>query len=355
MFASRPYRVRIVALSTELTLLETIPDSLYAELADLSDVTVFHTRGWHRLLQRSLSWPVHALVGRGSGGSLTFFLPFVTKRRMGRKINVCLPLSHEIGPAHAAALELQDIKPQVALWPLEIHAATALKGMVPASHHLVTRLDLRGIDEETTLWKRLHSAKRRRIAAAEREGVRTYFSDSVADYARFEELQVITRRRQGAPGYPPDFFAVMAEELAPSGASRLFLAEHGGRLLGGVIFLHHGTAALYAYGASVTDRDALRIGVNQAVMWEAIRAAWKDQCHQVDFGSTPQGQTELLRYKEQFGGVSQPLIHCYGSASGLPFDTPQDGALARVGGVVLRHTPLPLFKLVSPILLKLVI
>ncbi len=335
--------------------IDRISDRLYAELVGLEGVTVFHSAPWHRLLRQVFAWQVHAIVGHDDNGQLLFFLPFVAKRRLGRRINVCLPLSHSIGPAYHRTLDLAQIAVKDLLWPVEIHANVPLQGAVHTAHHLVTLLTLSSFPDQLALLKSFHSAKRRKIAAAEREGVRVFLASSAADYDKFRELQSHTRHRQGAPDYPASFFPTVFSELASADIARLYLADVDGVIAAGVIVLRHHDTVLYAYGASLGQDALLRKGVNQAVMWGAIKDAWADGYRVFDFGSTPAGQSELLRYKEQFGGGSCELVHTFGSPSGVPLDTPQDGVLAQLGGAVLRRMPLRLFSQLSPLLLRAVV
>ncbi len=344
-----------VELTLELKTYDQVPETLYGELYGLSGVTVFHQQAWHNFLQRVFGWKIRCIVGRDEMNRLVFFLPYVRKFRVGSIVNVCLPFGHDIGPAYSPRVNLMSVDLQSLVWPLEVHADVPLKGLRHISHHYVTALDLSAAKDEATLLRSFHPDKRRRIAIAERSGVHVFKTKEERDFAAFAELQSITRKRQGAPNYPIGFFTAMAEELGSAGMAELFLAKWQGRIVAGVIYLRYGTYALYGYGASVNEREILRTGANQAVMWAAIRHMWEAGCSVVDFGSTPKGQGELLRYKEQFGGVSRELVHSYGSSSGTPMDTPQDGILARLGGVVLKKTPMPLFKAWSPILLRMVV
>ena len=117
--------------------IERLDDPVYEKLDQLEGVTLYHERPWHRLLERTFDWRVQALVDYDRDGGLTLFLPFVEKRRLGRKIHVSLPLSHRIGPAFKPGYHFRF--PDW-LTPFEAHAD--LPGLQPHTEHVVTELEL---------------------------------------------------------------------------------------------------------------------------------------------------------------------------------------------------------------------
>lgn len=323
--------------------LNKLDDHVYTQLDELDGVTLYHGRPWHRVLERAFGWRVQALVDYDCGGRLALFLPFVEKRRLGRKVRVSLPLSHSIGPATKPGYRFSF---PVWLAPFEIHANVA--GMATASPNVVTELDLSRFHKTEELLATFHPSQiQRRLRKAECLELRSSSDHEL--FEAFAELQARTRRRQGAPTYPKRFFPIMAEELGH--VARCHIAKHQGRTVTGIVFIHCGETALYGYGASSDDLEHRKLGANQLAMWSAIREAFEAGCTLIDFGSSPVNQESLWRYKERWGGVTRPLVHSY---IGLE-PVAQHGPLAQFGGAVLKQMPIPVFKALSPALLKAVV
>jgi lipid II:glycine glycyltransferase (peptidoglycan interpeptide bridge formation enzyme) len=104
------------------------------------------------------------------------------------------------------------------------------------------------------------------------------------------------------------------EDSPPGLETRLYLAEHGGDLLAGIVTLFRGTSAVYLYGAS-SDRKR-NLMAPYALQWAAMGDAKRAGCLAYDlFGISPDGDPShpmagLYRFKTGFGGR---IIHRPGS------------------------------------------
>lgn len=331
-----------------------VSTSVYAALDHLVGVTVFHTAEWHRVLSEAFGWRVSGVTLHDPTGAVCGFLPYVRKRRMGRPLNVSLPLSHDVGLAHREELDVAGVELPMTLRPLDLHADQAFPGTRAIAEHWITELDLDGTTPDSVV-QQFEGDVRRRLRVAERSGVEVEVRDDLAAFVEFDRLQCLTRRRQGAPTYPKRFFPSLARNMAARGMAVAHLVKVHERVVAGVVFFLHAERAIYAYGASVPDRELWRLGINQVAMVNAIRHAMARGCTSVDFGSSPMSQPALREYKETFGGVSRPLVHrVIDDDSGRRLDVRQDGRLAALGGLVLRRLPLPAFRALSPPLLRMV-
>lgn len=334
---------------------DQVPDECYASLGHWGDHTVFHSRGWHRVLTRAFGWKVRARVIVDQGGVLRGFLPYVRKRRLGRLVHVSLPLSHRAGIVGEAGLPLADLDLVDPTLPFEIHADQPIEGTRPTVHDSLSEIDLSRHASEDELLSAFQSDVRRRLRKAADAGITSRDRSDLKAFEVFADLQSLTRRRQGSPTYPKDFFRILGEELGSDGTAMVHLVEVAGRPVAGTVFLTRGDTAIYAYGASVPDRELWRLGVNQVALSEGIRQAWRRGMRTVDLGSSPLSQPSLKRYKEHFGASSRDLVYRVTVSSDGEMSIPQDGLLARAGGAVLRRTPMPIFRTCSPWLLKAVV
>ncbi len=334
-----------------------IPEPVYREIADFPGITLYHTRAWHAFLERTFGWTVRALLWRGEQGELRCFLPYVTKRGMNFKPkNLCLPLSHRVGPlwAPGAAAQLPGNLPP---GRLEIHDEVAGPGLVRRALNKVVLLDLQGFAGSQDLFRVLgRDSIQRKIRKAEQSGVTAGAATDREAYETFYEMEVDTRIKQGSPIYPRPFFTRLFEAFQDTGCVQLYFAHLNGRPVAGVIFFHFNRVSTYAYGASWNNPDHFRLGVNQAVMWEALCDSMRRGSACVDFGSAHAANANLLDYKVKWGGSVRDLPYTFagfGEAAGASVN--REGALARAVSAAIRRMPRPVFKTLTPLLLKTVV
>ncbi|MET0082514.1 MAG: GNAT family N-acetyltransferase [Sedimenticola sp.] len=335
---------------------DEIPADLYELLPSFGNYSVFHSREWHRFISRAMHWKIKGLVYTDKDGQPVYFLPYVSKWRMLKRVNVCLPLTYSITPVFRSGLNPSNIDLQNELPQLEIHGQLNTGNAKHISNHFTTWLDLQSHDNIDEIFRATNKSNiQRKIKKARKIGVTVRVTNDTKDYRIFSDLQTETRKRQGAPTYPKDFFSIMHEELMPSGLCKLFLAFYNDTPVSGVIVIDDSDSAIYGYGASVSDRDLLRLGINQITMWSAIEDAFLNGKKRFEFGSTSIHHPDLLTYKERWGGESSNLVYTYYSNDENQIDIDQGGSMVSMGSWLLRKIPLGLYKKISPTLLKLVI
>lgn len=332
--------------------IHTISDDIYRQAEALNDFTLYHTQGWHQFLSATFGWQVQAAIDYNKMGQLCWFLPFVRKYRLTKHIAISLPFSHRIGAAWTG-----DISPQSLnmLKPLEIHEETSLVNAAYVSSNYVSIVNIAKFEDEDALFSSLQkSSIQRKITKAYKQSftLKTDLTSQVL--TDFHNLQSVTRQRQGMPTYPSRFFHNMAQSLSKHMMS-IHIAYAGQTPLAGVIFWHFQGTAIYAYGAVTDDRDSLRTGVNQLVMWEGIRHAFAKGCHTIDFGTTPQHLDSLLDYKSKWGASSTRLKYTYLNDDTEAPTVDRESKIVKLASEVLQQLPFPVFKYVSPILLRLAI
>jgi lipid II:glycine glycyltransferase (peptidoglycan interpeptide bridge formation enzyme) len=155
------------------------------------------------------------------------------------------------------------------------------------------------------------------IRLAEKRGVRVR-------QARAEELAVFygllgeTARRDGIAIHQLDYYQTLFSHAEGFGAGapeiRLYLAEHEGDTLAGIVTLFRGTEAVYLYGASGGIKRGLM--APYALQWRALTDAKASGCLTYDlFGIPPSDDpghpmAGLYLFKTGFGGR---IIHRPGS------------------------------------------
>lgn len=177
--------------------------------------------------------------------------------------------------------------------------------------------------DETALRAGMHEKGRYNIGLAQRDRVTVQrFDDLKAMGASFafnefyrllEKIAQAQRFRQN----PQSYYETLLEFLGPKKMASFFVAQHEGRIIGGLIIIWYGDTATYYYGASSHEDRAFM--APYLLHWEAIREAKKRGFHYYDFfGIAPPSEKNhplrgVTEFKKKFGGFE---VH-YGKAFDL--------------------------------------
>lgn len=130
-----------------------------------------------------------------------------------------------------------------------------------------------------------HGSMRRNIRLAARRGLKVREGSGEADWRMFYALLTETAARDNFGIHTWPYFAAMRETLEADGVTKLFLAEHGGEPVGGLLLTVYGGVATYLFGASATRGRDLRIG--HGLQWRAMCWAKERGCHTYDLWGMP--------------------------------------------------------------------
>lgn len=159
---------------------------------------------------------------------------------------------------------------------------TLAEDLEPSIH--VMRRDFEpGLDDEM-LVRSFSKSTRQRIRAAEQSGVTVGESDDPARMTAFAELlheraDVVGMQLQAGTGFVDAWRRLLDADLG-----RLLLAEHAGRLVGGLFLFRQGGIWATAYSA---DKASLRRelpGTMHLVRATAVRAALAEGCPAIELG-----------------------------------------------------------------------
>jgi len=303
------------------------------ELSQHSEVTVFHSVAWARVLHKTYGFRPRYYILKGSGNR-SVMLPLMEVRKpWGTTKAVSLPFTDScpmLLPAGDAAPDpsalLTDARVPTNSLPTML--LRQLRG--DASARRWTALELRlGLEERKeeaasvcffNHTVTLESGDKAQLAACEssvrrclrqsQSGPLTITvganSEMLAEYFR---LHCITRRRQGAPPQPKQFFLNIQQDLISQGLGYFVLASLDSKAIAGAVFLHQGRKAVYKFGASDLSLQQLR--PNHGVMWTGIRHAARLGCTSMDLGRTSMENEGLRRFKRGWGATEvRQVYHC---------------------------------------------
>jgi len=179
-------------------------------------------------------------------------------------------------------------------------------------------IDISGSEE--SILARMNQGTRRKIRQCEKNGVRV-FAAGRADVERFTRMMAVTGERNAFGVHEAAYYALAYDLFVPDHAA-LFLAEHAGDDLAGVMVFAVGKTAWYLYGASSNVKRNL-MGAYGA-QWAAIQWARARGCTTYDLWGIPDEDEAAL--KAQFEGRSDGLWGVYGFKRGW------GGTIARTQG-----------------------
>jgi FemAB-related protein (PEP-CTERM system-associated) len=280
------------------------------------DATVAHRWAWTQVVPAAYRHRVVPLAAE-RGGQIVGVLPLVAVRSrvFGNALvsmpyldsgGLCTDDDQEAGLALLAEALRRAEDQRVRL---ELRHMGERDLDLPASRHKVTMaVDLSG--GEDAVWSGAKSNRRGQVRKARRAGL-------VAEAAGTEGMPafytVLARnmRDLGSPVHRRRFFAAVSGELGED--ATYVLVRSGSDVVAAGLLLFHGRCAVLPWSSSV--REALRLGPNQLLYWEAARIAIARGCTVLDLGrSTPGSGT--FEAKREWG--ARPVQLCWHRAGAGP-------------------------------------
>jgi hypothetical protein len=338
-------------MTSEVTCLGPEAEDAWRDfLADRSEALVYHHPAWLRVLCAAEGYEPLVLAHHDAAGALDGVLPLVARRGWitGRRL-VSLPHTPVAGPLAANR-----------------EAATALcAAALEHAREIGARLELKtgnGVLDETCAgirripWSTAFVLElpddpekirfgggdnHRRIAAAVRksgkEGVKLRDANSEADLRRWYKVYLETMRAHTVPPRPLHFFLALWVDMRPAGLLRLVLAERGGQLVAGSIFLHFGSTMLYAYNGR---RAGGVLSSNDLIQWHAIHDAVRAGFHRYHLGEVEHDQPGLAAFKAKWGAAPEPLYRYVDPPLNARSDVRNLERARHVGDMIWRRLPL---------------
>jgi peptidoglycan pentaglycine glycine transferase (the first glycine) len=147
---------------------------------------------------------------------------------------------------------------------------------------------------------------------AERKGVTVKASKDVQTFAR---LAAETAKRQGIHLPGAAYYQAAIDLFSPTNSVRLYLAEHEGDVLGGIMVFRFGKTAYYLFGGSSEHKRDLM--PNYLLHWQAMLDFRALGCETYDWWGVPEEPAPdhpwfgLYRFKTGFGGETVRYIGLY--------------------------------------------
>jgi lipid II:glycine glycyltransferase (peptidoglycan interpeptide bridge formation enzyme) len=161
--------------------------------------------------------------------------------------------------------------------------------------------------DSSRLFHKLRANTKRNILKAKREGMRIRIERSQAAVEAFYDLHCLTRKRHGMPIQPYTFFRNIHDYVLKVDYGFITSAYFRDKMIASMLFLKFKNTAIYKYGASDINYQALR--PNNLVMWEAMEWLITNGFNQLNLGRTEMNNPGLRQFKN--GWNSQEKIRNY--------------------------------------------
>jgi hypothetical protein len=280
--------------------------------------SIFHTPRWLEALRRTYGYtPLVFTTARPSdelrnGVVFSNVHSWLIRRRL-----VSLPFSDHVDPLLDDATDLPGLLNllkhgqsegqwrSVELRPPAYPDAPALwKDFCDGQTYFLHCLDLR--PSLVDLFRGLQKDSiQRKIRRAEREGLVCREGRSDTELHAFYRLTVMTRRRQGLPPPPLEWFRNVLECLGERALIRVVLKDD--QAIAAILTLHFKQTMVYKYGCS--DARFHSLGGMPFVLWKAITDAKRVGATELDLGRSDPGNAGLITFKERFGATPSVLTY----------------------------------------------
>jgi vancomycin resistance protein VanK len=152
---------------------------------------------------------------------------------------------------------------------------------------------------------------RSELKQAEQKGARVRVG-TATDVAAFARLHADLMGRQGKGTKPDVFYDRLAERLGPDGPASLFLCEHEGDVVAGVLVVRHAKQSTFVMGAS--DGSRRPFTKMAPALIAAVLAARDAGCEVFDLGGIPvpedhdEKRVSIARFKFDFASAPVRLV-----------------------------------------------
>ncbi|HEY0752749.1 MAG TPA: peptidoglycan bridge formation glycyltransferase FemA/FemB family protein [Ktedonobacteraceae bacterium] len=184
---------------------------------------------------------------------------------------------------------------------------------VPYAVHIRDEWVLNIQPDEKEILANMKEKWRYNIRLAGRKGVTVRQGDGQADLDAFYQIYITTSERDQFFIHNKAFYQEVARLYAQDDRYTLFLAEHEGKAIAGIIVLRFGLWSWYMYGASSNEQRNLM--PNHLLQWNAMQWAKSHGCWYYNFRGIPHvledgqmDESQELRgvyvFKRGFGGYA---------------------------------------------------
>lgn len=307
--------------------------------------SVFHTPAWLRALQQTYGYKPVVLTTSPSGEPLTDGLVFceIDSWITGRRL-VSLPFSDHCEPLFDSSDSETRLLGYLGEYarrnfryaevrPLERREAADIGGWRPSSTFCFHMLSMDAPLDQ--LFRNFHKdCIQRKVRRAEREGIGYEKGQSEQQLQVFYKLMLRTRRRQGLPPQPIEWFRNLINCLGENVIIRLAYTRE--QAAAAILTLAYKDTITYKYGCS--DERFNQLGATPFLFWKAIQEAKDEGMRRFDLGRSDIDNDGLMAFKSRLGAVKSSVTYWRCSSSETD-KRPGSERLAKIGKYIFSRLP----------------
>jgi CelD/BcsL family acetyltransferase involved in cellulose biosynthesis len=317
--------------------------------------TIFHHPAWSQLSASCYGYNPFVVVLKNETGRIQAGVPFmevkspISSRRKWVSLpfsDYCYPMfSNDVPQAFVEDVVLLSQSKGVSLveFRSEVENSSSLYGH---SNHVIHKAVLEPDFDKVK--GRMHEMHRRNVNVARKSGVQIVFGSTDEHMLEFYNLHLHTRRDQGVPIQPLNFFKKLKTTVLDQGLGFILLAYKDDQCLAGAVFLHWHKTLTYKFGAS--SEAGLNLRPNNLIMWTAMQWGCDHGFTCFDFGRTDLENTGLRTFKSRWGAKEEPLY--YYSTVPSKSQKASTGKLEQIVHFVIRNSPLWVCRLSGELLYR---
>jgi FemAB-related protein (PEP-CTERM system-associated) len=280
------------------------------------DAALYHTLPWRNFIADVFGHAPRYMVAH-EGDRLAGILPLFHVRVpvLGSKL-ISLPYDIGSGGAlvtaaaaeEALAREAITLARELNVDYLELRHGSDRPALAPLSLRTQTPVLISDmvLDGETAVQARIASDHRKAVRKATSRGVTVRQAVTLEDYRAFYDVYLRVFRDFGTPPYHARYFTELWKRFQSGGAARLFLADTGGRCVGGLMMFCWQRSLVSKFAACLPEAVPLR--AYAALYWRAIEFGLANGYRRLSWGTSSRDQTGLIEFKERWGATTQPAV-----------------------------------------------
>lgn len=336
-----------------LEMLETVDNRWLEFLQSQDQVNIFHTPAWSIMLNHAYLFHCFMLADINSEGKVTAGIPIAERKSFtGKKSWVSLPYTDHCAPLTTNPGEKTEFYYQLDQFIKKYADSNfELRWSFPEINSLLIKQDFvlhnlplhQDFDQNLKL---IQPGSKRNARVAVKNGIRIEINKDSRHLEEFYRLHLLTRRKQGVPIQPWNFFSMIKSDLLEKDLGFIMTAYQGSKCLAAAMFLTWNKNITYKYGAS--DPAGLNLRPNDLIMQETIRWGCENGYSSLDFGRTDLSNKGLRHYKSCWGALESPLFYSY--APIIPAQRPE--WMMNTLGKIIRNSPLWVCRLFGEVLYR---
>lgn len=323
------------------------------------EASVYHTPEWRDAVVATYGYvPTYLAFLEDDQVTALFPIMLVRSWLTGTRL-VSLPFANACGPigeaGHVPGLldRALSLLAETKAKALEIRTQAGLNNFddprfASVSFFVTSIMDLD--PDPQKIWKAFPSGGvRTEVRQAEKRGLTVDRATTLEELAEFYRLFAKLRLKFGVPPQPYDFFVNLWNHLGRE-HSKLFVAKHEGRTVGGLFSLGSGTTLCGSYIGSDPAYRPSR--VHQILYWKTIEAACLEGYKMFDFLRTAKKDEGIRFFKHRWNAREVDLDYrYYPEVKGTAATVEETGKYALLTGV-LKHAPFSVGKAVGKMIYK---